>query len=98
MTSENPVADRLLNDARKKESRVASSPLDIAALVISLVGLAGSGYIPLVGIVLGVVGVIVGVLAVRKPANTKLAWGGVAIGAIAIIVGVLYTLNNTGVI
>jgi hypothetical protein len=92
MTSENPVADRLVSDARKKESRSAATPLDIAAIVISLIGLAASGWIPGAA-VLGVVGIVLGVVATRKPGNVKIAWGAVAIGAVAVLWGVFNVIQ-----
>ncbi|HZZ47241.1 MAG TPA: hypothetical protein VFE65_10185 [Pseudonocardia sp.] len=98
MSSENPVADRLLDDARKRETQAKSSPLDITALVLGLVAIASSGLIPILGIVAGLAAIVVGIVATKKPGNTKMAWGGAAAGAIGIIVGVLYTLSNIGVI
>jgi hypothetical protein len=98
MSSENPVADRLLTDARKRESQAKSSPLDITALVLGLVAIACSGLIPIVGIIAGLAAIVVGILATKKPGNIKMAWGGVAAGAIGVVVGVLYTLSNIGVI
>jgi hypothetical protein len=95
MTSENPVADRLVSDARKKEARAAASPLDVTALVLSLVGLAAVGWIPLAA-VLGLAGIVVGIVASRKPGNVRMAWGAVIIGAVAILAGIFYVLHNTG--
>jgi hypothetical protein len=97
MTSENPVADRLVSDARKKEARAASSPLDIAALVISLVGLALAGWIPGAS-ALGLIGIVVGIVSTRKPGNVKMAWGAVTIGVVALLVGVFYVLRFVGTI
>jgi hypothetical protein len=88
MTSDNPVADRLVSDARKKESRASASSLNIAALAISLVSLAAAGWVPLVG-VLGLVGAVVGGVSSRKPGSVAMAWGAVAIGILAPIWGVV---------
>lgn len=96
MSSENPVADRLLTDARKKEAQPASSPLNIAALTSSIVGLAAAAFVPLAAL-LGLVGIVLGVLSSRKPGNVKMAWGAVAVGAVAVIAGVVYyILRSSG--
>jgi hypothetical protein len=86
MTSENPLADRLVSDARKKEAATPASTLNIVALVVSLIALAACGPIPGAG-ALGIVGAIIGGVSSRKPGNVRMAWGAVAIGIAAIILG-----------
>jgi hypothetical protein len=98
MSSENPVADRLVSDARKKETQPTSSPLNIAALTSSIVGLAAASWVPIVSM-LGLVGVILGIVSSRKPGNNRMAWGAVAVGAVAVAVGIgYYILRSTGVV
>ena len=91
MSSENPVADRLVSDARKKEAQPASSPLNIAALTCSLIGLAGAGWIPLIA-ALALVGIALGVVSSRKPGNIKIAWLAVGVGAVAVVVAIVFTI------
>ncbi|WP_028937285.1 hypothetical protein [Pseudonocardia spinosispora] len=98
MTSDNPVADRLLSDARKKADQPENGPLGIAALVVSLLGLAGAGLIPVVGWVLGLVAVVLGVVSLKKPDCAKLGKIGLGIGVVAILVATFFFLKSQGMV
>ncbi|MCE3553697.1 hypothetical protein LWC33_19840 [Pseudonocardia sp. RS11V-5] len=93
MSQENPVADRLLAEARKKTARRQSPVLGKVALVIGIVALVASP-ISIVGWVGGLAAIGVGIAAVRNPDTAKLAKIAMALGFAAILVGVFFfTLN-----
>lgn len=98
MTSDNPVADRLLSDARKKADQPENGPLGIAALVVSMLGLAGAGMIPVVGWGLGTVAVVLGVVSLTKPDCAKLGKIGLGIGVVAILVATFFFLKSQGML
>jgi len=88
MSSENPVADRLLNDARKKSARAENPALTMAAMITGVLGLLAAYWVPLVGWILGVVSVGLAVPGVRVPdAGTRVKIA-MVIGAGSILVGV----------
>lgn len=94
MSSENDVADRLLNEARKKTARQQDgSMLGKIALGIGIVAALVSP-ISILGWVFGLAAVGTGVAAVRRPASAKLAKIAITLGVLAILVGVFFfTLN-----
>jgi hypothetical protein len=96
MTSENPVADRLLSDARKKGERAPTNPLGIAALVLGLLALAASGMIPGAGWALGVIAVGVSIAGMLRPASAMLSRFGLAAGLIALAWATYRFLSLTG--
>jgi hypothetical protein len=96
MSTENPVADRLVNDARKKTARQGSPLLARIALGISILAMLASPFLlfgyPLVWAV-GGIAVITGGVAVQRSVARKTAWAACIIGFVAICVGTfLYTL------
>jgi hypothetical protein len=88
MSSENPVADRLLNDARKKAARAENPVLTLAALITGIVGVLAAYWVPLVGWILGVVAVGLAVPGVRVPDAGNRPKIAMTIGAASILVGV----------
>ena len=93
MSTENTVADRLLEDARKKTAKSESPKLGKAALIVGGIALLVS-WISIVGWILGATAIGLGAAAVRRPASEKQAKIAMALGTGAILVGVFfYTLN-----
>jgi hypothetical protein len=93
MSTENTVADRLLEDARKKTAKSESPALGKAALIVGVVALLFSP-ISIVGWIIGAAAIGLGASAVRRPVSAKQAKIAMALGAAAILVGVFFfTLN-----
>jgi uncharacterized membrane protein HdeD (DUF308 family) len=96
MSTENPVAQRLVNDARKKTARQGSPLLARIALGISVLALISTPFLlygyPLVWAV-GGAAVITGGIAVQRSVSKKTAWAACIIGFVAICAGTfIYTL------
>jgi uncharacterized membrane protein len=96
MTSDNPTADRLLNDARKKTAAqekplLAQIGVGIGALgvVLGLVSLAILSPVssPAVAWVTGAVAAILGGISLQRGAAVKLAKIALVLGVVAILVG-----------
>jgi hypothetical protein len=93
MSTENTVADRLLEDARKKTAKSESPALGKAAFVVGVIALLVS-WISILGWILGATAIGLGAVAVRRPVSAKQAKIAMALGGAAILVGVFfYTLN-----
>lgn len=90
MSSENPVADRLLSDARKKTARQESDMLAKAALAVGIVGLLVAGFIPLFGWILGAVAGGMSIPGMRRPVSAKIARIALVIGVGAILVATFF--------
>jgi hypothetical protein len=88
MTSEN-VADRLLNDARKKTAKQDSPTLGKIALIVGALALLSSP-VPIVAWILGATAVGLGVASVRRPAAATMAKIAIGLGVAAILVGVFF--------
>lgn len=98
MSSDNPTADRLLNDARKKSADQAKPPLALAGIgigavgvLLGIIGLPGTGVTPMtLPIICWVTGVIAAVLAVvvlKKQVGVKWAKLALVLGVASILVG-----------
>lgn len=94
MSSENDVADRLLNEARKKSARQGdASILGKVALGVGIVALVVSP-VSILGWIVGLGAVGTGIAGVRKPESATLSKIAIALGVAAILVGVFFfTLN-----
>ena len=93
MSTDNTVADRLLEDARKKTAKSESPTLGKAALIVGVIALLVSP-ISILGWIGGAVTIGMGSAAVRRPAAAKQAKIALTLGVAAILVGVFfYTLN-----
>jgi hypothetical protein len=93
MSSENTVADRLLEDARKKTAKSESPALGKAAVIVGGIALLVS-WISILGWIFGAAALGLGAAAVRRPVSAKQAKIAMALGAAAILIGVFfYTLN-----
>ncbi|GAA5157327.1 hypothetical protein GCM10023321_35420 [Pseudonocardia eucalypti] len=96
MTSDNPVAEQLVADARKNADKPANGPIGIAALVLGLVALAGSGLVPVLGWVLGAVAIVVAVLGLRRPDSANNAKIGLGAAVLALAAATFFFLRATG--
>ena len=93
MSSENTVADRLLEDARKKTATSESPALGKAAVIVGGIALLVS-WISILGWIFGATALGLGAAAVRRPVSAKQAKIAMALGGAAILIGVFfYTLN-----
>ena len=88
MSSDNPTADRLLDDARKKTASQESSKMAQIALGIGIVAVIGAVLSPLAGWILGAVAAGMGAASVKRGVAVKIA-------KIALIVGVFAILGTT---
>jgi hypothetical protein len=93
MTSDNPVADRLLTDARKKTARLDNPALAKGALIVGIVAVLASP-ISIAGWILGAIAVGLGVPGVQRPASAKQAKFAFALGVVAILIGVFFFTWN----
>lgn len=93
MSTDNPVADRLLEDARKKTAKNESPTLGRAALIVGGIALLVS-WISILGWIAGATAVGLGAAAVRRPVSANQAKIAMALGTAAILIGLFfYTLN-----
>ncbi|WP_028926612.1 hypothetical protein [Pseudonocardia acaciae] len=90
MTSDNPVADRLVTDARKKTERLQSPALAKAALIVGALGVVAAALMPIAGWVLGAVTIGLGVPGMQREVSAKQAKIAVVLGVAAILVGVFF--------
>ena len=101
MSSDNPTADRLVSDARKKTAaqdnpRLAQIGLAAGALgLVAVLALAATSISttlvhPLVGWVLGAAAVGLGGSSLKSPAAAKLAKIALVLGVLAILVGTFF--------
>jgi hypothetical protein len=93
MSTENTVADRLLEDARKKTAKSESPVLGKVALIVGAIALLVSP-ISILGWIAGAATIGLGGAAVRRPAAAKQAKIAMVLGGAAILIGVFfYTMN-----
>jgi hypothetical protein len=93
MSTENPIADRLLEDARRKTAKSESPALGKAALIVGAFALFVSP-ISIAGWIFGAVTIGLGLAAARRPVSAKKAKIAMLLGGAAILIGVFfYTLN-----
>lgn len=91
MSSDNPTADRLLDDARKKSASQESPILAYIGLAVALVGLiclavlGDATQAAVAGWVTGAVAVGLGTASVKKGAAVKLAKSALILGILAIL-------------
>jgi Tfp pilus assembly protein PilN len=90
MTSDNPVADKLVTDARKKTERLQSPTLALAALIVGILGVIAAPFMPIAGWILGAVTIGLGVPGMQREVSAKQAKIAVVIGVAAILVGVFF--------
>ena len=86
MTSDNPTADRLLSDARKKTAQRESPLLAQIALVVGALAIVGGALVPVVGWALGAVAAGMATVSIQRVAAVKLARIALIVGFAAILV------------
>lgn len=95
MSSDNTVASRLLDDARKKTARQENPATGKVALIVGAIALLVSP-VSILGWIVGTAAVVTGALAVKHPTTAKQGKIGVGLGVAAILIGVFFfTLNIT---
>ena len=93
MSSDNTVADRLLDDARKKTARQENPSTGKVALIVGAIALLVSP-VSILGWIVGTAAVVTGAMAVKHPAAAKKGKIGIGLGVAAILVGAFFfTLN-----
>ena len=93
MSTENTIADRLLEDARRKTAKSESPALGKAALIVGAIALFVSP-ISIAGWLFGAVTIGLGLAAARRPVSARKAKIAMLLGSAAILIGVFfYTLN-----
>jgi hypothetical protein len=93
MSSENPVADRLLTDARRKTARQSSPMLARAALIVGVIAVLASP-ISIAGWILGSIALGLGIAAAQRTVGSTQAKIAIVLGLAAIFIGVFfYTLT-----
>lgn len=86
MTSDNPTADRLLSDARKKTAQLESPMLAQIALVVGVLAVGAGALVPMVGWVLGAVGAGMAMVSIHRVPAVKLARIALILGGAGILV------------
>jgi hypothetical protein len=89
MSTENPVAERLLDEARRRTAKSESPKLGKAALIVGIIALIVSP-VSILGWIGGITALGIGAAAVRRPVCAKQAKIAMALGAAAILVGVFF--------
>lgn len=93
MSTEKTVADRLLEDARKKTAKNESPALGETALTVGIIAMAVS-WISILGWIVGAAAIGLGAAAVRRPVSTKHAKIAMTLGVGAILIGVFFFALN----
>jgi hypothetical protein len=92
MSSDNSVADRLLNEARRKTARTESPKLGKAALIVGVIAVVVSP-ISILGWIVGATALGMGYSAAQRPVSQKRGRIAMVLGFVAILIGVFfYTL------
>ncbi len=86
MTSDNPTADRLLSDARKKTAQRESPMLAQIALVVGVLAVGVGVLVPVAGWVLGAVAAGMAMVSIQRVAAVKLARIALILGVAGILV------------
>jgi hypothetical protein len=86
MTSDNPTADRLLNDARKKTAAQERPLLAQIGMALGAIGIVSGPLVPGAGWGLGLIAAVLGGVSLQRPAVAKLAKIALVLGIGAILV------------
>jgi predicted transporter len=93
MSTENTIADRLLEEARRKTAKSESPTLGKAALIVGVIALFVSP-VSIAGWIFGAVTIGLGAAAARRPVSARKAKIAMLLGSAAILIGVFFfTLN-----
>ena len=89
MSSDNSVADRLLNEARKKTARTESPKLGKAALIVGVIAVVVSP-ISILGWIMGATALGMGHAATKRPVSQRRGRLAMVLGFVAILIGVFF--------
>ncbi|HEX4356529.1 MAG TPA: hypothetical protein VH141_03355 [Pseudonocardia sp.] len=93
MTADNPLADKLLNHARKKTARMDNPSMTKAALIVGIVA-ALTSPVSIAGWVFGAIAIGLAVPGSQRPLTAQHARIAVILGVVAILIGTFFfTLN-----
>ena len=93
MTLDNPLADKLLNDARRKTARLDNPTMTKAALIVGIVA-ALTSPVSIAGWVFGVAAIGLAVPGAQRPLTAQHAKIAITLGVVAILIGTFFfTLN-----
>ncbi len=93
MSTEKTVADRLLTDARKRTARQERAKLGKVAMITGIVAVLVSP-VSIAGWIVGVVALVLGAVAVRRPVSAKQAKIALVLGFAALVIATFFfTLN-----
>jgi len=93
MTIDNPLADKLLTDSRKKTARMDSPTMTKAALIVGIVA-ALTSPISIAGWVFGATAIGLAVPGSQRPLTAHQAKIAIILGVVAILIGTFFfTLN-----
>lgn len=90
MSTENPLAERLLTDARKKTARQTSTSRGTVAVIVGIVAVLVGPAIPVLGWIIGLAALGTGGASVRHPATAKQAKIAMVLGVAAIMVSTFF--------
>jgi hypothetical protein len=89
MSTKDNVADRLLDEARRRTAKSESTKIGKVALIVGIIALIVSP-VSILGWIGGITALCIGSAAVRRPACAKQAKIAMTLGAAAILVGVFF--------
>lgn len=75
--------------AKPATNSTATNGLAVAAMVVGIVAFF-SGWVPFWGLVAGIVAVVLGILALKKPAGKGMSITGIATGGVAIVTNLIF--------
>ncbi|HEX4252859.1 MAG TPA: hypothetical protein VH008_33665 [Pseudonocardia sp.] len=93
MTTDNPLADKLLDDARKKTARMDNPTMAKAALIVGIVAVLASP-VSIAGWVLGLTAIGLGVPGSQRPLTAQQARIAIVLGVVAILIGLFFFSLN----
>lgn len=89
MSTKDNVADRLLDEARRRTAKSESPKIGKVGLIVGIIALIVSP-VSILGWIGGITALGIGAAAVRRPACTKQAKIAMTLGTAAILVGVFF--------
>ncbi|NMH99055.1 hypothetical protein [Pseudonocardia acidicola] len=93
MSTENTVADRLVDDARKKTAKQESPTLGKAGLIVGIIAVIASP-VSIAGWILGLAALVLGAVSVRRPMSAKQAQIAMVLGFAALVVATFFFTRN----
>ncbi|OIH98635.1 MULTISPECIES: hypothetical protein [unclassified Curtobacterium] len=68
---------------------VQTNAMGIASLVLGVVGVAGGFFLAIIGVLAGIVGLVLGLVARRRSGGRGVVLAGIILSVIAIVVGII---------